>query len=260
MSEINDELNKRSGYESLDDIVFKTRNKEYGAYSLRKGYKKYAMRAFLIAFLIVGSTVAYPLIQAYYNRMKHNKNMEKNVQATLADLNQDAPPPPPPPPPPAAIEAQVRFKAPVVVDTVKEEVTFATVDDLKENMNEAAPEEVITEEAKVVVEAEEPAFLVVEENATFMGGDINSFRAWVQTNTIYPTAAAEAGIQGKVVIQFAVNSKGQLVDIKILRGVHEELDQEAIRVIKSSPGWIPGKQGGRAVKQQFVVPIVFQLQ
>jgi len=119
---------------------------------------------------------------------------------------------------------------------------------------------VVEEKKDVVVEAEEPVFVIVEESATFQGGDLNSFRIWVQQNMVYPTAAAEAGISGKVFVQFAVNSKGKLVDAKIMRGVHPELDKEALRCINNSPAWSPGKQGGKSVKQQFVIPIIFQLQ
>ncbi len=260
MSEEN--INKQDRFESLDDIVFKKRNKEYGAFYLRSKYKKFALIAFLISFFVVGSIVAYPVIEAYYNKNKLSKKIEKNVLMDMEKLNNDEPPPPPPPPPPpAAIEQQVKFKAPVVVDTVKEEVTLATMEDLTQSTNEAPPEEIVVEEKKDdVVEADEPAFVIVEENATFQGGDINSFRIWVQQDMVYPTAAAEAGISGKVIVQFAVNSKGQVCDCKVLRGVHPELDKEAVRCILSSPKWIPGKQGGKPVKQQFVIPIVFQLQ
>jgi periplasmic protein TonB len=247
---------------SLDEIVFQKRNKEYGAYFLRKKYKKFMLIAFGIAFLIIGTTVAVPLIDAYRSKNKLLKRIDKSVSLEMEKLNQEeAPPPPPPPPPPAAIEAQVKFKAPVVVDTVKEDVVLATIDDIKEDANEAPPEEIVVEEKKdEVVEADEPAFVIVEENASFMGGDINSYRLWVQQNIVFPTAAAEAGIAGKVIVQFAVNSKGKVVDAKVLRGVHPELDKEAIRCIMGSPQWTPGKQGGKSVKQQFVIPIVFQLQ
>jgi protein TonB len=247
---------------NLDEIVFLKRNKEYGAYFLRKRYKKFVLIAFGIAFLIIGTTVAVPLIDAYRSKNKLLKRIDKNLSMEMEKLNQEeAPPPPPPPPPPAALEQQVRFKAPVVVDTVKEEVALATIDDIKEEANEAPPEEMVVEEKKdEVVEADEPAFVVVEENATFQGGDLNSFRLWVQQNIVFPTAAAEAGIAGRVFIQFAVNSKGIVVDAKVLRGVHPELDKEAVRCIMSSPHWSAGKQGGKSVKQQFTIPIVFQLQ
>ncbi len=259
MSEEN--INTQDKFESFDDIVFESRNKEYGAFYLRSKYKKFALIAFLCSFVVVGSIVAYPVLEAYYNRSKlAKKHIEKNDSLDMEKVNDEPPPPPPPPPPPAELAQQVKFKAPVVVDTVKEEVTLATVEDLNV-ANEAPPEEIVVEEKKNdVIEADEPAFVIVEENATFMGGDINSFRIWVQQNMVYPTAAAEAGISGKVIVQFAINSKGSIVDAKVLRGVHPELDKEAIRCILSSPKWVPGKQGGKSVKQQFVIPIVFQLQ
>lgn len=109
------------------------------------------------------------------------------------------------------------------------------------------------------IKQEEPVFQIVEEPASFQGGDINTFRIWVQSNISYPDSAVKAGISGKVLVQFAVNSKGKVVDTKILRGVHPILDKEALKAVFSSPAWSPGKQGGRAVKQQFVIPILFQM-
>jgi TonB family protein len=108
--------------------------------------------------------------------------------------------------------------------------------------------------------ADEEVFVVVEQPAVFQGQDLNGFRDWVMQNLKYPEVAAENGIQGKVYVQFAVSSKGDVVDVKVLRGVDPSLDKEAIRVIKSSPKWTPAKQGGKDVKQQFVIPLSFILQ
>ena len=167
-----------------------------------------------------------------------------------------------PPPPPPAAEQQVKYVAPVVVDSVKVEVQLATVSEATAAVvNEPVPEkmEVVKEEEKAIVE-EEPVFLIVEEQASFQGGDLNSFRAWFTKNLKYPPIAAENGIQGKVYVQFAVNSKGEVVDVKVVRGVDPSLDKEAIRVITSSPKWEPAKQRGMKVKQQFTIPISFILQ
>ena len=248
-------------YNSFEEIVFSRRNKEYGAYYIRKRYKKYLMVAFLLSFFIVASAVVVPLINSYYNKNKQRKQIEKSVTVELEDVN-DAPPPPPPPPPPAALEAQVKFVAPVVVDTVKEEVTLATFDEnIESAVAEAPPTEIVVEEKKEeVIEKDEPAFLVVEEPATFQGGDLNNFNAWVGQNIKYPQLAVENGISGKVYVQFAVNNKGQVVDANVLRGIDPSLDQEAIRVVQSSPRWTPPKQGGRPVKQLFTLPVVFRLQ
>lgn len=246
---------------SFEEIVFSHRNKEYGAYYLRKKYKRFLMVAFFVSFFIVASAVVVPLINSYYNKNKQKRAMEKTVSVVLEDVN-DAPPPPPPPPPPAELQTQVKFVAPQVVDTVKDEVTLSTFDDaLEAAVPEAPPTNIIVEEKKEeVVEKEEPVFLVVEEPATFQGGDLSNFNAWVGQNIKYPQLAVENGISGKVFVQFAVNAKGQVVDAKVLRGVDPSLDQEAIRVVMSSPKWTPPKQGGRPVKQQFTLPVVFKLQ
>jgi periplasmic protein TonB len=248
---------------TITDIVFENRNRDYGSYDLRKKFRRGLLIGFLISLVGVSSGVAVPLIKAYMNKDR-NVVLVKETVAELQNIktDEDIPPPPPPPPPPAAIEQQARYTAPVVVDTVTEEVSLAIVDDVRETVsNEPVPETIeIVEEAEPVIEEEEPAFVFVEEQATFQGGDINSFRDWVQKNLVYPPVAVENGIFGRVTVQFAVNSKGDVTDVKILRGVDPSLDKETIRVIMSSPKWGAARQGGRAVKQQFVIPVIFMLQ
>ena len=119
---------------------------------------------------------------------------------------------------------------------------------------------VIQEKSVVVVEQKYDVFVVVEENATFMGGDLETFRAWILEHLKYPESAAEKGIEGKVILSFVVNQTGGVENIRILRGVDLTLDKEAIRVVNSSPKWNPGKQGGKPVNQQFTIPIAFKLQ
>jgi len=109
-------------------------------------------------------------------------------------------------------------------------------------------------------EVAEEVFIIVEDMPTFQGGDQNAFRTWIQQNLRYPEIAQENGISGKVYVQFAVNSKGEVVDVKVVRGVDPALDKEAMRVVSSSPKWVPGKQRGKPVKVQFTFPIVFVLQ
>jgi len=252
---------------SLEDIVFEHRNKEYGAYDLRKKYRKFVILSFCISFTLIGSSVIAPLIQSYYNRNKKTVQIVKNTTAELENMNKEEdapPPPPPPPPPPAAIQAQVAFVAPKVVDSVKVEVEMKTMDDQKATVvNEAPPADLtpVVETKQEVVAQEEPAFIVVEENATFKGGDLGAFRNDVQGKLVYPQQAAENGSEGRVFIQFAVNSRGDVCDIKVLRSSGDPLlDAEAVRAIKSSPKWNPAKQSGAAVKQQFTIPITFKLQ
>jgi protein TonB len=247
---------------NMDDLVFAKRNKLYGAYVLRKKYAKYVFVSWLITLFIFSGAIAKPLYEAYRLRGQERKKIEKKVEAVMENLKQDDIPPPPPPPPPAAIEQQVKFVAPIIVDSVKHEVTLATNEDLKESMvNEAPPEEInVAQEEDKVVDKEEEGVWFVEENATFEGGDLNNFSAWVKERIMYPAMASEAGITGKVFVQFSVNREGKVVDVKVVRSVHPSLDNEAVRVIQSSPRWTPAKQSGTAVKQNFVIPIAFQLQ
>jgi protein TonB len=248
---------------TITDIVFENRNREYGSYDLRKKFQRYLLIGFLISLFGVSSGIAVPVIRAYLNQEKNIVLMKETV-AELQNVNtdEDVPPPPPPPPPPSEIEQQVKYTAPVVVDTVTEEVSLAIVDDaIASTSNEPVPETIeVVEEAEEVILEEEEAFVFVEEQATFQGGDINSFRDWVQKNMVYPPVAVENGIFGRVTVQFAVNSKGEVVDVKILRGVDPSLDKETIRVIMSSPKWGAARQGGRAVKQQFVIPVIYKLE
>ena len=106
-------------------------------------------------------------------------------------------------------------------------------------------------------QTEEQGFVEYEESATFQGGDIQEFRKWVQKNVIYPATAKAKGISGKVFVQYAINTTGEVVDVKVVRSANPLLDEEAVRVVKSSPKWEPAKQRGTIVKQQFTIPIAF---
>jgi Ca-activated chloride channel family protein len=103
--------------------------------------------------------------------------------------------------------------------------------------------------------SEEKAFSTVEEPARFQGGDLTNFVKWVQKNLKMP----QKHIAGtfKVYAMFTVDETGKITDVKIVRGVDPELDNEVIRVLKSSPLWEPAKQSGNAVKQNFTIPVEF---
>jgi protein TonB len=104
-------------------------------------------------------------------------------------------------------------------------------------------------------------FITVEDMPTFNGGKPEiEFRKYIAANLQYPDIAAENGIGGRVIVQFIINSKGNVVDAKVVSGVDPALDKEAMRVIMSSPAWTPGKQRGKPVKVIFTFPINFVLQ
>ena len=110
-----------------------------------------------------------------------------------------------------------------------------------------------------VIEEEAIPFALVETKPMFQGGDANTFSAWVNQHLEYPEIARENGVQGRVMLQFTVNPDGSVSNVIDVRGVDPSLDQEAVRVIQSSPKWTPGRQRDRAVKVTYTFPVVFQL-
>ncbi|MBA7557794.1 hypothetical protein ES705_50566 [subsurface metagenome] len=107
---------------------------------------------------------------------------------------------------------------------------------------------------------EEPIFFIVEEMPDFQGKGVEGFREYVAKNLNYPDSAANNGISGRVFISFIVEPDGSVNDVIIARGADPSLDEEALRVVKSSPKWTPGKQRGRLVRVAYTFPIEFMLQ
>jgi protein TonB len=139
-----------------------------------------------------------------------------------------------------------------------------TQDDLSAKPQEAPTEEVeieIVEEKPQVIEqkVEAEIFTVVEEQPTYPGGEEARMR-YLQENIKYPEEAKELGIQGRVFVTFVVEVDGSITDVRVLRGIGGGCDQEAIRVVKGMPKWVPGKQRGVPVRVQFNLPIKFTLQ
>lgn len=113
------------------------------------------------------------------------------------------------------------------------------------------------EEEEEVEETE--VFFRVEDMPTFQGESSDAFRTYIQQNLKYPVIAQENGISGRVYVQFDISPEGNVINAVVVRGVDPSLDKEALRVVKSSPKWSPGKQRGRPVRVRFTFPIVFQL-
>jgi len=256
---------KREHVESLEEMVFKNRNKTYGAYMLRKKYKKYIIVSAIIAFLVMGGIVAYPIITAVVNQGRIIKE-EMSVGAEMLDIPQEeAPPPPPPPPPPEALQEKVKFTAPVVVEDTAVESDFGKQDLLADKGNTEVPSEEpeieIVEEKPQVIEQPKEAeiFTVVEENPQFPGGDAALYK-FLSEAIKYPEEAKELGIQGRVFVNFVVETNGSVSNVKVLRGIGGGCDEEAIRVVMSMPKWTPGKQRGIPVRVSYNLPIKFTLQ
>lgn len=101
-------------------------------------------------------------------------------------------------------------------------------------------------------------FQLVEEKPSFQGGDSNNFSKWVNQRLVYPDSLKKQGIQGRVTLQFTVQADGTVSNVRVLRGVHPDLDNEAVRVVSSSPKWKPGKYKDEAVPVTYTFPVIFQ--
>jgi protein TonB len=210
-------------------------------------------------FLQIGLVIVLSLILIAFewasqpdmtNTLGQEEAMEVEEEIIPITRQQEVKPPPPPPPP------QVVEELLIVEDDVEIEDELQ-LDDMEADQDMEID---IVEFEEPEEEAEEEVFFIVEDMPQFQGGDHNSFRNYIQSNLKYPAIAAENGISGTVFVQFAVNSKGEVVDAKVVRGVDPALDKEALRVVRSSPKWTPGRQRGSAVKVQFTFPIRFVLQ
>jgi len=246
---------------NLDEIVFRDRNKSYGAYELRKRYDKTVIISFLVALFIVSGIVGVPMVQAMRNKHKIAK-LDNNVifdPGTFAKPDDPLPPPPPPPPPQPLLQ-KIAYTVPNVVDTTLDEPNILTIEEALDNDKSQPMPDIIVinpNHGDGIPDETEPITFFPSEYATFEGGDLESFTLWVNKNIVYPEEAAKNEIAGKVYVQFCINKKGEMVDIKIVRSVHQSIDEETLRVLKMSPKWNPAKQGGNPVKQLFTMKVNF---
>jgi len=248
----------------FDDIVFEERNKEYGAYRLRKKYNRNVLIGMLIGILIIGTAIITPYLNAKAAEGR-SKRAERQVEIKLENLdtpNEQVAPPPPPPPPPTDVVQQQRYVPPVVVDSIKPEdiKQLMTADQAQTEVTNKEVVEVVQQVKEEVQEADPEAtpFVVVEEMPMFPGGDVELLK-YISEHTQYPEVAKENNIQGRVIVRFCVTSKGGVSQVSVLKGVDPELDKEAIRVVNTLPTFKPGKQGGKPVPVWYMVPITFTL-
>jgi len=179
------------------------------------------------------------------------------VASTMGDLNLEmveeeiipqsiATPPPPPPPP----------QATTVIEIVDDEEEIE--EELELDMEVDQHTEIEFIESAVEEVAEEEIFTIVEDMPSFPGGEEALFKYLAQ-NIKYPQIAKEAGITGRVFVNFVIDKEGNVTDVKVLRGIGGGCDEEAVRVVKNMPKWSPGKQRGKPVKVSYNLPIKFSL-
>ena len=263
------------------DIIFEGRNKEYGAYELRKTYNK----RLITSLIVVGAICLLLFIGYLVSALLADRDNAKNVvvqDVQLEEIKQEEkkeePPPPPPPKPPDPPKVEMaKFTPPKIVkdEEVKEDEKPPEVEKLEETkigtMNQEGQKDEgivappVEDGGKGVVEAPrkddedwDKTFTKVEIESEYPGGAA-AWQRYLNRNLRYPQEAIDNEVQGAVVVQFIVDKEGNVSDVEAISGP-QELRAEAVRVIKKSGKWTPAVQNGRQVKSYKKQPIVFRLE
>ena len=261
------------------DLVFENKNKEYGAYELRKSYNRRITRALIITasialLALLGSVLASTLDKGKKAKIK---TQEINLQDIKQEEKKIIPPPPPPPPPkeePPKVEMK-QFTPPIIKKDEEvqkppppqEELKEAKIDVINQegikDLNIQAP--VVVDQGKQIVEVkkeddENKIFDKVEIEAKFPGGD-SKWRQYLERNADGQVATDNGAPAGTytVVVQFVVDKEGKISDVRALTNHGYGMEKEAMRVIQRGPDWIPAVQNGRKVKAYRKQPITFQV-
>ena len=174
---------------------------------------------------------------------------EEITEITRQDLKQ--------PEPIRRTEIKVFSDALSIVTNDEKITTDVNFNEFSEDMViDVVPVKPVVEE---VIEDDQP-FVKVEQMPSFKGGDLMTFRNWVMERIRYPQIAQENNITGRVLLQFVVERDGSLTNIQVLQTPDSSLSDEAIRVLKTSPKWTPGKQGNKTVRVKYTLPVEFRIQ
>lgn len=266
------------------DLIFEGKNKEFGAYEMRKNSDARHNKAMIVVVIIMALAFALPFL---VNTMlpKAEANIDEEIEQAMVNIETDAAEEEEPEEDIERIEEQKPEVLPEEVlntvkvtelaivddDQVKAEDEIKTQEELQQtetafgqtdfdkgtddlNVVREYKDELVVEEKK-----EEKVFTAVEQMPQFPGGE-GELMKYISSNIKYPTMAMENNIQGRVVVQFVVTKTGKIGEVKVVRSKDPDLDKEAVRVVKSLPNFIPGKMNGQAVNVWYTLPIIFKLQ
>jgi len=269
------EINKILDADVLD-IIFDGKNKQYGAYDLRKTYNKRLTKAIIITMALVLFAFLGTVLSSVIS--KNTKEEIEVLDTQMAEVKKnDAPPPPPPPPPPKAPPPpeinQVKFTPPKIVkdeevkedekiEEIKEDQVISTKTVESENTNQIVQAPVEDKGTQIVeapkADEEDKVFTKVENEAQFPGGQ----QAWVRylQKNLNANAPVDNGAPGgtyQVIVKFIVSKDGSISDVQAESKHGYGMEDEAVKIIKRGPKWTPALQNGRNVNAYRRQPITF---
>ena len=269
------------------DLVFEGKNKDFGAYAIRTESAKRHNKAVLWTLIgtIIFGLIAFGFVKAnqYLEERKLAQQGEQKV--VFIDMANEADEPEPEPiehekPEVLQKEELITYQATelqiVEDENVREEDEIVSLDERMQtdaiagtvtnsegttNLNNFREQinEVVIEEKEPVADKPAEVFISVEQMPQFHGGDAALLK-YLSSHINYPPMAAENNVQGRVVVQFVVDKTGKVGEVKVVRSVDKELDREAVRVCKSLPKFVPGRQNGQPVSVWYTLPVTFKLQ
>jgi periplasmic protein TonB len=257
--------------DELDEVVFKERNKEYGAYYIRQSYYKNVVKGMLISVLVLLIGVSIPILANYLNKKFYISN-GNDVTVAIGDMVK--PPtdeiikPPPQIPPIKDIEKQLRYEIPEIVTDSNATSSLPIPDEINGRNTYQPPDDstiqVVGDNKKDnPIDYDRPDNTIyniagIGEKPEFPGGE-DAMMEFVTKNIVYPKIASQNGIKGVVYVGFVVEKDGSIDQIKILHGIGGGCDEESVRVVQMMPKWTPGKQNGHPVRAEMSLPVRFQI-
>lgn len=269
------------------DIVFEGKNKDFGAYKLRESSPARHTKA--IVWVVISVAIILVLLILSVSGVFSKPEEEQITTATVQEIaaveaeeeeieeeeEQFQMPEPEEVVAPEEVANQQRVTDLLIVedDKLEDDKQVKNQEDVLENEAQAGALDItegtndlnkmtIKEEviAAPKVEEEQPMDIaMVEQKPEFNGGEAAMYK-WLSENIVYPSAASEEGVQGRVVVEFVVGKDGSITNVRVLRPRHPALDKEAVRVVKAMPKWIPGRNNGQPVKVTYTLPVTFKLQ
>jgi protein TonB len=243
----------------FDEIIFENRNKEYGAYDLRKRYKSVTSISILTALAFFITIVIVSFLTTEEGTA--STGPETIIIAVMDNYDPSLVQPPVETKPPPELTKAIQNVIPDVVTDTTEVTSFIPItEDLIITITDGDVNDVleVIEEPVETADTKPEPFVVVEEPVEFPGGN-TALLDFIAKNIIYPGEALNNNIQGRVILKFVVEPDGSVGRIEILKGVDPLIDQEAVRVVGTLPKFKPGKQNGLPVPVWFMVPVTFQI-
>ena len=257
------------------DIIFELKNKDYGAFIIRKTSDRRHFISIVIGCLLFSLAVSMPtIIKNIIPEKKKDMSIDKTILDIINKQKEDKKDEPKPiiPEEQEIVRKTIQFVIPKADETAKEEDSLLTQKQLQEKPIEIGAvnnlkgddspidPSILTDKPKVIDNDVDVLVDIngVEVKPDFPGG-IEKLYEYLGKNINYPEYERDNDISGTVYIQFEVAKDGKIKDVQIVRSVSKNIDDEAMRVVRSMPAWIPGKQNGRPVRVKFILPVKFTL-